>query len=135
MARHGLIRGHSPAASGETVPRIAQRFPSPGNPSLDATAQGRLESPVSAVLRKSSAQSKRQSYGSDPVAAALPVSSPRQFATDAQLAAEMKLEEPLDRKSTRLNSSHQINSYAVFCLKKKKTTLHQPIYDGLPKTT
>src|SRR5260364_457617 len=28
----------------------------------------------------------------------------------------------LDRKSTRLNSSHQIISYAVFCLKKKKKT-------------
>src|SRR5438552_5534495 len=28
----------------------------------------------------------------------------------------------LDRKSTRLNSSHQIISYAVFCLKKKKTS-------------
>src|SRR5438552_11547147 len=27
---------------------------------------------------------------------------------------------PPDRKSTRLNSSHQIISYAVFCLKKKK---------------
>src|SRR5438552_13208094 len=26
---------------------------------------------------------------------------------------------PLDRKSTRLNSSHQTISYAVFCLKKK----------------
>src|SRR5258708_15686947 len=26
-----------------------------------------------------------------------------------------------DRKSTRLNSSHQIISYAVFCLKKKQT--------------
>src|SRR5207253_4357243 len=28
----------------------------------------------------------------------------------------------LDRKSTRLNSSHVAISYAVFCLKKKKTT-------------
>src|SRR5258708_25722357 len=28
----------------------------------------------------------------------------------------------IDRKSTRLNSSHQIISYAVFCLKKKKFT-------------
>src|SRR5438552_5337911 len=27
----------------------------------------------------------------------------------------------IDRKSTRLNSSHQINSYAVFCLKKKRS--------------
>src|SRR3712207_8688526 len=37
---------------------------------------------------------------------------------------------PLDRKSTRLNSSHANISYAVFCLKKKKkqtytTTRHQ----------
>src|SRR5947209_15920150 len=29
--------------------------------------------------------------------------------------------QPLDRKSTRLNSSHANISYAVFCLKKKKT--------------
>src|SRR5258708_23923233 len=29
-----------------------------------------------------------------------------------------------DRKSTRLNSSHQIISYAVFCLKKKKKTYY-----------
>src|SRR5258708_25167057 len=28
-----------------------------------------------------------------------------------------------DRKSTRLNSSHQIISYAVFCLKKKNTNV------------
>src|SRR5207244_11293174 len=28
-----------------------------------------------------------------------------------------------DRKSTRLNSSHQISSYAVFCLKKKIATV------------
>src|SRR5256885_3706317 len=30
--------------------------------------------------------------------------------------------EPQDRKSTRLNSSHLVISYAVFCLKKKKKT-------------
>src|SRR5690625_6748176 len=30
----------------------------------------------------------------------------------------------LDRKSTRLNSSHVANSYAVFCLKKKKVEIH-----------
>src|SRR5438477_10655315 len=30
----------------------------------------------------------------------------------------------LDRKSTRLNSSHMSISYAVFCLKKKKKKLH-----------
>src|SRR5258708_16427970 len=31
-----------------------------------------------------------------------------------------------DRKSTRLNSSHQIISYAVFCLKKKKKCILPP---------
>src|SRR5437588_1639382 len=30
-----------------------------------------------------------------------------------------------DRKSTRLNSSHTVISYAVFCLKKKKETKEQ----------
>src|SRR5258708_8445146 len=30
----------------------------------------------------------------------------------------------VDRKSTRLNSSHQIISYAVFCLKKNNVTAH-----------
>src|SRR5258708_31321895 len=33
-----------------------------------------------------------------------------------------------DRKSTRLNSSHQIISYAVFCLKKKKSELKPPLH-------
>src|SRR2546426_4557047 len=30
-----------------------------------------------------------------------------------------------DRKSTRLNSSHLVISYAVFCLKKKKTNYYE----------
>src|ERR1039457_7419340 len=30
-----------------------------------------------------------------------------------------------DRKSTRLNSSHLVISYAVFCLKKKKKQIHR----------
>src|SRR5438552_14541807 len=52
-----------------------------------------------------------------------------------------------DRKSTRLNSSHQIISYAVFCLKKKKkkkknlsttnirTQLHQILHRAVPLLT
>src|SRR5438552_8835212 len=35
-----------------------------------------------------------------------------------------------DRKSTRLNSSHQIISYAVFCLKKKKRQYSRTQYLG-----
>src|SRR5436190_13632383 len=36
-----------------------------------------------------------------------------------------------DRKSTRLNSSHTVNSYAVFCLKKKENTLVKQYYMGV----
>src|SRR5687768_18141053 len=36
---------------------------------------------------------------------------------------------PTDRKSTRLNSSHGYNSYAVFCLKKK--TIEWPLCEAL----
>src|SRR5689334_24185623 len=34
-----------------------------------------------------------------------------------------------DRKSTRLNSSHSSISYAVFCLKKKKTNKKTHVYN------
>src|SRR2546426_4877076 len=40
-----------------------------------------------------------------------------------------------DRKSTRLNSSHLVISYAVFCLKKKKTPdtkVHNPYLQNPP---
>src|SRR3989449_3140460 len=39
-----------------------------------------------------------------------------------ELGMELAPDEPGDRKSTRLNSSHGYISYAVFCLKKKKST-------------
>src|SRR5258708_16901123 len=39
---------------------------------------------------------------------------------DVEAKSQSKADAQLDRKSTRLNSSHQIISYAVFCLKKKK---------------
>src|SRR5690242_21621614 len=40
---------------------------------------------------------------------------------------KVRVEKNVDRKSTRLNSSHMSISYAVFCLKKKNKTI-------LPKT-
>src|SRR5256885_12890200 len=36
----------------------------------------------------------------------------------------IRLQNDADRKSTRLNSSHLVISYAVFCLKKKNTSPH-----------
>src|SRR5256885_6122943 len=46
-----------------------------------------------------------------------------QCAHDFRLRAVARYE---DRKSTRLNSSHLVISYAVFCLKKKKQTTTVP---------
>src|SRR2546427_4871135 len=57
---------------------------------------------------------------------------PDRFAENGRIAVEPGLPETvgqhgraggLDRKSTRLNSSHSQISYAVFCLKKKKLSL------------
>src|SRR5207302_10350268 len=39
---------------------------------------------------------------------------------DRELTGNVRIRSVLDRKSTRLNSSHVKISYAVFCLKKKK---------------
>src|SRR5690606_42160600 len=49
---------------------------------------------------------------------------PREALEQGRLAAARGPDDAheLDRKSTRLNSSHVKISYAVFCLKKKKTT-------------
>src|SRR3712207_8927804 len=41
--------------------------------------------------------------------------------------------ERLDRKSTRLNSSHANISYAVFCLKKKKSPHSPPPFLSSPR--
>src|SRR3712207_8225679 len=53
--------------------------------------------------------------GGDP-----PVHQLEELGTDAQGTAVVEVDLGVDRKSTRLNSSHANISYAVFCLKKKK---------------
>src|SRR5437867_8013863 len=53
----------------------------------------------------------------------LPFIVPRMLIVNAKTGTSSIQEETsaIDRKSTRLNSSHRTISYAVFCLKKKKT--------------
>src|SRR5688500_20335669 len=41
------------------------------------------------------------------------------FSEELRALYQMPVREQVDRKSTRLNSSHLVISYAVFCLKKK----------------
>src|SRR5260221_1295866 len=53
----------------------------------------------------------------------------RHTVSDNGIVVVTKDDDPLDRKSTRLNSSHTVISYAVFCLKKKKiVSNHQITY-------
>src|SRR5436190_15443891 len=58
---------------------------------------------------------------------ALPISASSSVAARTRAIAFGSLLAPRgskrDRKSTRLNSSHTVISYAVFCLKKKKTMI------------
>src|SRR3712207_7464353 len=51
----------------------------------------------------------------------------REFANEIAAFAR----QPIDRKSTRLNSSHANISYAVFCL--KKNTLSEPLLPCYPE--
>src|SRR5256885_12575681 len=53
-------------------------------------------------------------------AAALNVTYPANVGIGGDLFAIIYIAKEQDRKSTRLNSSHLVISYAVFCLKKKK---------------
>src|SRR5256885_3283693 len=62
-------------------------------------------------------QTEPRQHGAVP-ATALLVDCPSDFYTVA------------DRKSTRLNSSHLVISYAVFCLKKKTNIVHSQVDPG-----
>src|SRR5260221_1137216 len=66
--------------------------------------------------------------GPEPVAKAAGRGKPQQARHLAQgLATVLQMaQHQLDRKSTRLNSSHTVISYAVFCLK-KKNSLNLPV--------
>src|SRR5947199_4454233 len=71
-----------------------------------------LPAPIAEILN-SFLQSAKDAFGSDLISVVLFGS-----AAEGKLRATSDLN--LDRKSTRLNSSHLGISYAVFCLKKKK---------------
>src|SRR5256885_10835269 len=56
----------------------------------------------------------------------------RDAAERRALGRERGARADLDRKSTRLNSSHLVISYAVFCLKKKKSYTSRFVATSLP---
>src|SRR5688500_1417322 len=62
-----------------------------------------------------------------PSCAAHRLSPPR----DTSFSLHRNSSPAVDRKSTRLNSSHLVISYAVFCLKKRTDTLKKALEGGL----
>src|SRR2546430_560791 len=83
-------------------------FSAPRRPNFLATALRRCERGVDEAFRLIDLAFLAQGIGKI-----------REYLAQHFLATPL-LEAPIDRKSTRLNSSHSQISYAVFCLKKKK---------------
>src|SRR3712207_7183235 len=65
-------------------------------------------------------------FGALHAAAGLPEHADHELLLRAGALLAAEYHERIDRKSTRLNSSHANISYAVFCLKKKNHTSHTP---------
>src|SRR5690348_7059758 len=85
---------------------------------LKASAEWRLQISSAVIVRRPAI-----SWEPDAVPSRARISPARVAAYDVLLRVETHdsyAAELLDRKSTRLNSSHPSISYAVFCLKKKK---------------
>src|SRR5947207_8859294 len=72
--------------------------------------------------RSGGAAGHRAHLAGDRVRRILPATAAR-GAEQRREAARGNVAPARDRKSTRLNSSHTVISYAVFCLKKKKQPL------------
>src|SRR5687768_17879909 len=76
-------------------------------------------SPTGEKARSNVSRYRPPATGKGQVLAAAPDGSPIADSRDLGQGRLIFVGVPLDRKSTRLNSSHGYISYAVFCLKKK----------------
>src|SRR5258708_15902255 len=80
-------------------------------------AAGELHAVVEGLLLRFEARERGEKRGMD-IQDALGKGGDEKRREEAQVACEADEIDHLDRKSTRLNSSHQIISYPVFCFKK-----------------
>src|SRR5256885_6289892 len=79
---------------------------------------GRVRPKIVHYSKRQQVASPNRSNGWDP--RSIPVCWRRSAEPDNRKSLDGRLQSRQDRKSTRLNSSHLVISYAVFCLKKKK---------------
>src|SRR5207245_7734354 len=98
--------------SAESIPRVRDRIPGPDGRSLGQ--QTRRDHEAWSVTQIVRVRLESEPEDGDRL--------PTQL---SQVLLELCDHAALDRKSTRLNSSHGSISYAVFCLKKKKKKQHE----------
>src|SRR5256885_12400241 len=110
MSRRAFVKGVLAGAAGGVIPQIAIGADAAGGATEPITDTG----PTALSLSEASRLLRQKKV------------SPVEL-TQACLARIESLNPTLnafiDRKSTRLNSSHLVISYAVFCLKKKKKSM------------
>src|SRR2546426_8314497 len=82
--------------------------------------------PYTTLFRSKARASGRNDSGTTPTVAQVLESLIPPHDMELSSWGPLPTTEPLDRKSTRLNSSHLVISYAVFCLKKKKSRRCHP---------
>src|SRR2546426_2425425 len=90
--------------------------------------------PYTTLFRSSAAAARRNGRPSPAeYATSRPTPRPTFSAVDARerIAPRIGPTHGVDRKSTRLNSSHLVISYAVFCLKKKKIKENEKTTRGI----
>src|SRR5688572_31875841 len=110
------LRGWLTLDSIGIMPRLIIAFASVG--ALAAAANLIVENGVAILEHQRSAAIERSTLDAQQIVALREsVGRARQVAKSAEVLGAWS---DLDRKSTRLNSSHSQISYAVFCLKKKK---------------
>src|SRR5258708_376512 len=92
-----------------------------GAQSVFIRTEGCDDAPVTGVVNiQKEGGTRRLTFGDSAASCTV-----RDFLVPAKVESDRYnvLNQKIDRKSTRLNSSHQIISYAVFCLKKKITCI------------
>src|SRR5258705_9049690 len=117
------LGGSSLAAASATLPKLMRRGPGPCTMKLLFAAHSDAGTPHScaaaAISISRAVAPARRKYSCELRMVRLPTAA---MSPQARLRLTFALAEAysIDRKSTRLNSSHLGISYAVFCLKKKK---------------
>src|SRR3989454_8809589 len=113
-ARHGGVKGARAVAYWNTSGQVERPHAEPCA-ARNSRASSRRSSFPMADLGSASRNSTR--FGTLYAARCR-----RQWSRTSSSVRPMPFRVTTDRKSTRLNSSHLVISYAVFCLKKKKNT-------------